>query len=132
MSLRCFSQSGTRVSLCIPDLIRVRTRAIRSGVWFRALSRMERGQIDLTLRVVRSVRSFFLAKVLYSIMGKLFGAMESRVSRLTREVGMPLARKLSEIARSWGCKSADRWADDPGFMRFLAVNYMNSSGLFRV
>jgi hypothetical protein len=78
------------------------------------------------------VRSLLLVKVLNSILRKLSRAAESMVSRLTREVGMPLAKKLSEIARSWGCKSANSWANDPGFIRFLAVNYMNTSGLFKV
>lgn len=122
----------TNVCLRRAYLIKARTRAVRCGVWFRALSKGERGQIDLTIRVTETVRNFFLVKVLNSILNKLFEAAESRVSRLTRQVGLPLARKLSEIARSWGCKSADSWLDDPGFMRFLAVNYMNVSGLFKV
>ena len=119
---------GPRVSLCRADLIKVRTRAVRRGVWFRALSRVERAEIDLTIRVAERVRSFLLARVLDSILRKLFEAMEGRVSRLTREIGMPLARKLSVIARSWGCKSADSWAENPGFIRFLAINYMNTPG----
>lgn len=89
-------------------------------------------EIDLTIKVAEKVRSLLLAKVLYSILDKLFEAMESKVSRLEREIGLPLARKLSAIAQSWGCRSAGRWADDPGFMRFLAVNYMNAFELHGV
>lgn len=120
------------ISLCRASLIKVRTRAVRRGVWFRALSRVERAEIDLTIMVARKVRSLFLAKVLYSILGKLFEAMESKVSRLKREVGLPLARKLSAIAQSWGCRSADSWTRDLGFIQFLTVNYMNACGSCRV
>ena len=127
-----FPRPWNRFSLCRADLIKVRTRAIRRGVWFRALSRVERAQIDLTIRVVQRVRSFLLAKVLDSVLRKLFEAMDSRVSRLMRDVGLPLTRKLSAIARSWGYKSAESWADDPGFAQFLAVNFMNTPGAYKV
>ena len=128
LSPRCLAS----VFLDRADLVKVRTRAIRCGVWFRALRRVERAQVDLTIRVVQRVRSLLLARVLGSILRKLFEAMESRVSRLMREVGNRLARKLSAIAESWGCKSARGWASDPGFIRFLTVDYMNNPGLYRV
>jgi hypothetical protein len=123
---------GPRVSLCRADLIRARTRAVRRGVWFKVLSRVERAEVDLSIRLVGRVRSFLLARVLDSILGKLFEAMESRVSRLKRAVGLPLARKLSTIAQSWGCKSADGWTRDSGFIQFLTVGYMNACGSCRV
>lgn len=126
---------GFMPRFCIPlsraKLIKVRAKAIRRGVWFRVLSRVERVQIDLTIGLVEKVRSFLLAKVLGSILRKLFEAMEGRVSRLMREVGLPMARKLSVVARSWGCKGAESWTDDPGFIQFLAVNYMNTPRLYK-
>jgi len=123
---------GPRVSLCRADLIKARTRAVRCGVWFRALSRVERAEVDLRIRVVGKVRSFLLARVLDSILRKLFEAMEGRVSRLMRDVGLLLARKLSVIVRSWGCKSADGWTRDSGFIQFLTVDYMNACWACRV
>lgn len=127
---------GSMLSFHVPlsrdKLIKVRSKALRSGVWFRVLSRVEHVQIDLTIRLVEKVRSFLLAKVLRSILKKLFEAMESMVWRLMRNVGLPLARKLSVIAKSWGYKPAESWADDLGFIKFLAVRYMNTSRLYRV
>jgi hypothetical protein len=113
------------------ELVRIRARAMRRGVWFRVLTRAERAQIELTTRVVKRIRSFFLARVVTSIVEKLLDAMESKVTRLMREVGPALARKLSRTAREWGNESAVHWAADPGFGRYLAVMYMNTPSMFK-
>ncbi|MDH5266130.1 MAG: hypothetical protein OEW62_00475 [Candidatus Bathyarchaeota archaeon] len=121
-----------RVPLSIATLARVKAWAVRRRVWYRALSRSERGQMDLTIRIVKRVHNSLLARVLRSILKKLFEAGESKVSRLMREVGESLAKRLSAIAKGWGCRSADAWAEDTGFIRFLTVNYMNMPALHRV
>ena len=96
--------------------------ALRRGAWFRVLNRVERGIIDLTVRYVDCIRSKRLAKVVTAIMEKLQYALESVVGRLMRTVGLPLARKLSDIAVSWGNRLASTWADDLAFARFLVSN----------
>ena len=113
------------------ELAKIRTKAMRRGLWFRVLSRGERAQIELTMRIVRRIRSFFLAKVLTRIVEKLLEAMESKVVRLTREVGSALAQKLSGIAQNWGNSSALEWSADPGFKRYLAVMYINTPSVFK-
>lgn len=97
--------------------------ALRRGVWFRLLNRVERGIIDLTVRYVECIKSGVLAKVVTAIMEKLQSAMESVVDRLVRTVGLPLAQKISDIAVSWGNRLASMWANDRAFARFLVVNY---------
>ena len=124
--------SAFRISLSRAELVRVRRMAVRRGVWFKVLSRIERLQVDLTIKVVERVRSLMLARALRSILKKLFEAMESRISRLMREVGLPLARRLSVIAENWGYRYAEKWVNDPGFIKFLAVTYMNTPALFRI
>jgi len=114
------------------ELVRIKARAMRRGVWFRVLTRGERAQIELTTRVVRRIRSFFLARVVSSIVEKLLEAMESRVTRLMREVGPALARKLSRTAQEWGNESAHEWVADSGFVRYLTINYMNTPASFRM
>ena len=113
------------------ELARLKTRAMRRGVWFRVLTRGERAQIELTMRIVKRIRSFFLARVVTSIVEKLLDAMESKVSRLTREVGPALAQKLSGIAQRWGNESAVNWTADPVFTRYLTVMYMNTPSMFK-
>jgi hypothetical protein len=88
--------------------------------------------MDLAIKVVEKVRSPVLARSLISIAKKLTNAMESEVMRLMRTVGRPLAQKLSEIAQSWGNKSARLWAVDIGFIQYLAIVQKNLSPVFRV
>ena len=117
--------SQARIPLTRGELSKIRVRAIRRGAWFKVLSRAERAYIGLTIRVVERVRSPLLAKVLTSILKRLLSAMESRVTRIMREVGRPLAQKLSRIAQKWGNKPAVQWAEAPNFIRYLAVMHMN-------
>jgi hypothetical protein len=115
-----------RVRLLRADIIRVRARAVRRGVWFRALTRTERACVDLAIMVVERVRSRLLGNVLFSVLKKLEEGMESQVGCLMRDVGGNLAKKLSRIAQAWGNESAVRWAEDSGFKQYLTVTYMNA------
>jgi hypothetical protein len=111
------------VSISVAKLADAKKIALRRGVWFRSLSRVERGIIDLTVRYVDNIKSIKLAKVVKAIIGKLQYAMESSLDKLVRTIGLPLARKISNIAVSWGNCLANFWADDPVFARFLVINY---------
>jgi hypothetical protein len=97
--------------------------ALRRRIWFKVLDRVERGIIDLTVRYVVCIKSGKLAKLVTAIVEKLQYAAENILERLVRTVGLPLARKISEIANSWGNHLAFTWADDYSFARFLVVNY---------
>ena len=103
-------------------LVEVKKLALRRRVWFTSLSRVERGVIDLTVKCVDVIKSGKLAKVVTAIIDKLQSAMESTVDRLVRAVGLPLTRKISSIAVSWGNRLAVMWADDLKFARYLALN----------
>ena len=118
------------ISLTKSMLAKIRIRAIRRGIWFRVLDRLERASIDLTIRVVERVRSSVLTKMLTSIVKKLSEAMESKVAHMMREVGCGLAQKVSGIAQKWGNKSAVEWKADPGFIQYLTVMCLNASPMF--
>jgi hypothetical protein len=117
-------------SLFVGELLEVRKWAMKRRIWFRVLSRIERGVVDLTIRCVNDVRSRRLAEVLTAILKKLRLAAESVVSKAVRSVGFAQARRISQIALSWGYRSALAWASDVGFARYLAVMRLNSSGVF--
>lgn len=106
----------------VTNLIKAKQLALRRKVWFRSLSRLERGILDLTIRYVDSVKSTLLAKVLTAVLEKLQLATENVADRLVRLIGFPLAKKASQIATSWGNMSALAWAKDAGFARYLAFN----------
>ncbi len=108
----------------------LRRRALRKGVWFKALSPIERSIYDLTMRAVSTIRSEKLLKALRAIVDKLREALESPVSILTRTVGCQLASRIARIARSWGYREAAKWASDERFAKYLAVCYMNMPKIF--
>ena len=110
-------QSGDLLS--VRGLAEVKVAALRRGVWFRSLSRIERGIIDLTVRYVECIKSKKLAQVVGAIVEKLQTSLESLADRLVRTVGLPLAQKISNIAVSWGNRLASLWALDRGFARYL-------------
>jgi len=108
------------------QLVKLRLKAVRAGVWFRALPRIDRVLVDLTIRVVGSVRSVTLAKNILAVVRKLEGLLENRLLRAFRQVGVRLAQKLSLVAQKWGNVNAKEWAKDVNFARYLAV--MNLHG----
>jgi hypothetical protein len=113
------------------QLLKLRLKAIRSGVWFRALPRIDRVLVDLTIRVAGNVRSFTLAKSIAAIVGKLESLMESKFVRAIREIGFAIALRLGLIAQKWGNAAAESWIYDERFARFLSVMALNSRELFK-
>jgi hypothetical protein len=101
---------------------------MRSGVWFKALSRIDRVLIDLTIKVAKTgIRSHSLINRLLSVTSKLEALLETKLSRATRETGFPLACKLSSIAQSWGNKLAQTWSTEVKFAKYLAVLNLNAN-----
>ena len=113
------------------QLIKLRSKAKRAGVWFRALPRIDRVLVDLTIRVASSIRSFTLAKNILAVTKKLEGLMESSLLRAFRGIALQLAQKLSAIAQKWGNISAKKWASDISFVNFLAVMHINKPKAFK-
>jgi hypothetical protein len=111
------------------DLVSLKGRALRRGVWFRVLGRIERALVDSAIWVVDRVRSPVLFKALVSIVKKLEDAFDNRILRVTRTVGFPGVQKLSLLAQKWGNKSAQSWMFDLSFARFIAIMHVNSLGL---
>jgi hypothetical protein len=105
--------------------MKLRLKAMRAGVWFRALPRIDRVLIDLTIKVASNIRSFTLARNLLAVIRKLEGLLEGSLSRALREVGFPLAQKLSLTAQKWGNTSARNWVSGSSFAFFLAVLHIN-------
>jgi hypothetical protein len=113
------------------QLVKLRLKAIRAGVWFRALPRIDRVLVDLTIRVAGSVRSVTLARNLLAVIRKLEELLESRLLRAFRGVAFQLAQKLSNVAQKWGNISAKNWTADVSFIRFLAVMHINEPKTFK-
>jgi hypothetical protein len=107
------------------QLMKLRIKAMRAGVWFKALPRIDRVLVDLTIKVAENIRSALLAKSIFAVVGKLEGLLESSVLKSLRFIGRPLAEKISLTAQKLGNTSAKIWADDTSFAFFLAVMHTN-------
>jgi len=51
-------------SLNISNLVDVRKKALRQGLWFQAIDSMQRGIVNLTIRYVTAIRSNMLGLTL--------------------------------------------------------------------
>jgi len=106
------------------QLVKLKAKAMRAGVWFRALPRIDRVLVDLTIKVTENIRSSHLAKSIFAVVDKLEGLLESSFFKSLRLIGRPLSEKLSLIAQKLGNVSAKTWAFDSSFAVFLAVMTM--------
>lgn len=113
------------------QLIKLRLRAMRAGVWFKALPRIDRALLDLTIKVANSVRSTTLAQNILAVTKKLEELLESSLQRAFRGVALQLAQKLSSVAQKWGNTSAKNWASEVSFIKFLAVMHINEPKTFK-
>jgi len=106
------------------ELISIKLKSLRKRVWFKALNEPERALINLTIRVVDVVRSGSLAKALSIAVGKLREMMKGLMDR-AREIGQPLAEKLSMQAQAWGNLGAGDWAKDEFYAIYLGLSVLN-------
>ena len=112
------------------QLMNLKTKALRSGVWFKALQRIDRVLFDLTIKVVVNIRSSKLAKSMLVLTKKLENALEGSFSIRLREIGLPMAQKISSTAQKLGNISAIAWAVDASFIAFLGVMEINVQNVY--
>ena len=118
-------QTGSSSVLNRAQLLKIKCKAIRAGVWFKALPRIDRVLVDLTIKVAENIRSPRLAKSIFAVIGKLEGLLESRFVRMARTVGKSLAEEISLVAQKLGNLSAKSWATDRSFAVYLSVMHAN-------
>ena len=106
------------------ELSRARRKSLRKGVWFQALSRAERGIIDLTLKYVDRVRSKILNAVLRKILRKLSYAVDHFFTWRLELIGRPIAEMQSRAAVALGLKSAEKWSNDRPYIQLLGLHQL--------
>jgi hypothetical protein len=109
----------------------LKTKAMRSGAWFKALQGIDRVLVNLTIKVVDNIRSPRLARSIAALTRKLEDVIETNFSNSLRIIGRPLAQKISFTAKKIGNVSAESWAFDSSFAVFLAVVDVNNAKIFR-
>jgi len=106
--------------------MKIRSRALRTRVWFNALSRVERAIVDLTIKCVEKVRSNVLARTISTIVGKLLQSLEEGFMTRAERVGCKIAGKLCTLGERWGNRACPTWRRDKCFVKFLGVNALNT------
>ncbi len=107
------------------ELLKLRTKAMRSGIWFKALQRIDRVLVNLTITVASNIRSQTLAKSILIITRKLHELLENKLSNTMKSIGFPMAKKLSMFAQKWGNRKAQEWQRDLSFVRYLSIMKLN-------
>ena len=111
-------------------LVDIRNRCVDKRVWFGTLSHLERSVMNLTITLVDEVKSSRLAEVLTGIVSRLQDALQSVFLAKARREGLIIAKKMAEIAYSWGNRGALAWIDDKGYVLFLGISSINNSNRF--
>jgi len=106
--------------------VRIKTKALRQRIWYRAISRVERGIVDLTIRCVERIQSPVLARFLSEIIGKISQRTKRSFLERVNTVGKAIAQEISAIAERWGNEHASTWKHDSSFIRFLGVSSVNN------
>lgn len=108
------------------SLVQIKTRALRQRIWFKTLSRVERGIVDLTIKCVDTVRSSTLAGLISTIVSKMLRLLGGSFMKRAETAGHKIAGELCALGASWGNEACPTWKRDKRFIRFLGVNALNS------
>ena len=108
-------------------LAKTRIRALRQRVWFKALSRVERNIIDLTIRCVEKIKSRILARIVSNIIAKILKTLKPSFLEGTMRIGRRIADEICRIAEKWGNTHASIWKHDSDFACFLGVVAVNQA-----
>lgn len=112
-------------SLNISNLIDVRKKALRQGLWFQAIDSKQRGIVNLTIRYISSIKSNILGLTLQNIFLTLVKALRQGFLNKFYCSGQKLAESMSEAAYSWGNKYALNWKYDTSYIICLGMNRMS-------
>lgn len=107
------------------QLQKLKINAMRAGLWYKSLPRIDRVLFDLTIKVTKNVHSLSLAKSILTIVNKLEERLESSLCKSIRLNGYLLAKKISSIAQKLGNPYAKNWALDKSFIMFLGAMCVN-------
>ena len=95
-------------------------------MWFRAISKVERAIVDLTIKCVEKIRSTILAGTISAIVAKILQCLEDGFTTRADKVGHEIVERLCSVGERWGSEAHLVWKYDKCFIRFLGVNALNT------
>ena len=108
------------------DLVSIKSRALRKRVWFRALSKVERAIVDLTIKCVVKIQSSVLAGTISGIVGKILQFLGEDFMTRAERVGREIVESVHALGEKWGNKACSAWESNSCFIRFLGVSALNT------
>ncbi len=104
----------------------IKRRAIRSRVWFKTLDGLERGIINLSVKVLDSTVTLSrLDNVLSIIIAKIEDALKGEFEKRLESYGLNRAGEIVDIAIRLGHVSALGWLNDGNFARYVTFMSLN-------
>lgn len=108
------------------DLAKIKARALRTRIWFKALSKVERAIVDLTMKCTQTIRSHVLMSTVTAIVNKILQSFEESFMTRAERIGQGIVEALCAIAEKWGNKSSSTWKRDVRFTIYLGVSALNT------
>jgi hypothetical protein len=107
--------------LVVKVLETLRKKALRRDFWFKTLSKVERGIVDLCIKVKRGldVKSITLLGVLIKIIKKIVKMLKNSSNIESWIIGFKKAFQVSQLAVNWGYKEAREWTQNLNFITYL-------------
>jgi hypothetical protein len=103
------------------ELLKLRMKAMRSGVWFKAFSIIDKVLVDLKISVACKVRSITLAECIFAVTRNLYILFESEFSRTVRSICFPTAFKLQCVSSEMGQYERAKMGKRHRFIRYLVI-----------
>ena len=126
-TITLLAKTPVKCSTKTSELPGLRRRALRKGLWFKILSSVERGLVNLTIKYVKEPRSPMLISALSEIVTRIVEAVKSTYLFVLESIGRPIAAQRVTAALSWGNRQSRDWLNDRAFWRFLALSERNLS-----
>jgi hypothetical protein len=106
----------------------IRRKALRRGVWHSTLDKLDRGILNLTIKLVENVKSSTLGVAVTRILARLIDASKTPFMRFFEDHGYTKLRNIVNTAISFGSCLAGSWLSDHDFAWYLSVNSYNNCG----
>ena len=121
------------MSIISSDYLRsVRRDALRKRTWFKSLDKLERGIVNLTIDIVKNLKSQLLAVELVKILAKLRDATKNVFTKYIEKIGYRKLREAVQISLSLGNFVAKEWLRDSYYAEWFAVNNINNPVGWRI
>ena len=101
-------------------------KAIRRGLYFRNLSRLERGILELTMKYVPKITSLELGNAIARILAKLVIVLGSKFLASVETLGRQMVNNVLQVAKIWKVRDASSW-DNKKFVTYWGLTLIGSS-----